>query len=116
MTAPRAHKFGAKKATVGAEKFSSKLEAKRWGELVYLQLGGAIRDLQRQVKFPLIGRDGPILTPTGRQAHYVADFLYVDARSGLEVVEDAKGYPTPEYKLKRAILAAQGVAIVEVAK
>ena len=26
----------------------------------------------------------------------------------------AKGYPTPEYKLKRAILAAQGVTIVEV--
>ena len=33
---------------------------------------------------------------------------------GLEVIEDAKGFPTPEYKLKRAILAAQGVTIVEV--
>jgi hypothetical protein len=30
------------------------------------------------------------------------------------VVEDSKGYPTPEYKLKRAILAAQNVTITEV--
>ena len=55
-----------------------------------------------------------IRTPTGRVAHYVADFIYIDNRTGLEVIEDAKGYPTPEYKLKRAILAAQGVQIVEV--
>lgn len=108
------HKYGAKAATVGDEKFSSKREAKRWTELQLLQRGGAIRDLQRQVKFQLFGRDGPVLTPTGRKAHYVADFVYVDCRSGLEVVEDAKGYPTPEYLLKRAVLAAQGVKIVEV--
>jgi len=30
------------------------------------------------------------------------------------VIEDAKGYPTPEYKLKRAILAAQNIKIIEV--
>lgn len=110
----RAHKYGAKRATVGVEKFSSKREAKRWTELLMLERGGEIKDLRRQVKIALIGKADMIRTPTGRVAHYVADFIYTDLRSGLEVIEDAKGLPTPEYKLKRAILAAQGVQIVEV--
>lgn len=108
------HKFGAKSTVVDGIKFSSKLEANRYGELLILQRAGVIRDLRRQVKIALAGRDGPILTPTGRQANYVADFVYVDTRHGQEVIEDAKGYPTPEYTLKRAILAAQNVTIMEV--
>lgn len=110
----RPHKFGAVSTVVDGIKFSSKLEAKRYGELLILQRAGVIRDLRRQVKIALTGRDGPILTPTGRQANYVADFVYVDTRHGQEVIEDAKGYPTPEYTLKRAILAAQNVTITEV--
>jgi hypothetical protein len=108
------HKYRAVSATVGGIKFSSKKEARRWCQLQLLEQAGEIRDLKRQVKVPLLGRDGPILTPTGRKAHYVADFTYTEARSGLEVIEDAKGYPTPEYMLKRAVLAAQGVRINEV--
>jgi len=110
----RPHKYGAKKATVDGVNFSSKREAKRWMELQMLLEGGEIKDLRRQVKIALIGRADMIRTPTGKVAHYVADFVYFDNRTGLEVIEDAKGYPTPEYKLKRAILAAQGVRIVEV--
>ena len=110
----RPHKYGAKKATVDGVNFSSKREAKRWMELQMLLEGGEIKDLRRQVKIALIGRADMIRTTTGRAAHYVADFIYIDNRTGLEVIEDAKGYPTPEYKLKRAILAAQGVQIVEV--
>ena len=108
------HKFGAKAETVDGIRFASKREARRWGELQLLQRAGQIMDLRRQVKFYLFGRDGPILTPGGRVAQYVADFVYVDNRNGLEVIEDAKGYPTPEYKLKRAILAAQNIKIIEV--
>ena len=110
----RPHKYGAKKATVDGVNFSSKREAKRWMELQLLFKGGEIKDLRRQAKIALIGRADMIRTPTGRVAHYVADFIYIDNRTGLEVIEDAKGFPTPEYKLKRAILAAQGVTIVEV--
>lgn len=108
------HKFGAKAETVDGIRFASKREARRWGELQLLQRAGQIMNLRRQVKFQLVGRDGPILTPGGRVAQYVADFVYVDNRNGLEVIEDAKGYPTPEYKLKRAILAAQNIKIIEV--
>lgn len=111
---PCAHKYGAKAAAVGTEKFSSKREAGRWSDLCMLQRGGEITDLKRQVKIALMGQGGPIRTPTGRQAHYVADFTYLDRQTGAVVIEDAKGYPTTEYKLKRAILAAQGITVVEV--
>jgi len=110
----RPHKYGAKKATIDGVNFSSKREANRWMELQLLLKGGEIKDLRRQAKIALIGRADMIRTPTGRVAYYVADFIYIDNRTGLEVIEDAKGFPTPEYKLKRAILAAQGVTIVEV--
>jgi Protein of unknown function (DUF1064) len=107
------HKFGAEATVTHGILFASKREARRWGDLLLLERGGVIRDLRRQVKIALLGRDGPILTPTGRQAHYVADFCYTEVKSGAYVVEDSKGFQTPEYKLKRAILAAQGVVIRE---
>lgn len=100
-------KYGA----VRTEGRASKREAKREAELRLLERIGAITGLACQVRIPLIGRDGPILTPTGRQASYVADFVYVER--GETVIEDAKGFPTPEYLLKRAILAAQGVRVRE---
>ena len=113
MIAPRAHKYGAKAANVGSEKFSSRREARRWSDLQMLSRGGEIKDLRRQVKIALIGRSDMIRTPTGRVAHYVADFVYIDNRTGLEVIEDAKGFKTKEYLLKKAILSAQGIEIVE---
>lgn len=106
-------KYGAQKVHFNGEKFDSEREFKRWQTLRILQSIGEIRDLRRQVKIAMLGHRGPILTPSGRQAFYVADFVYFDAKTGVEVVEDAKGFPTPEYKLKRAILAAQGVTIKE---
>ena len=89
-------------------------EARRWAQLLMLQKAGEIDDLKRQVKIALMGRDSPILTPTGRQMHYVADFVYRDRRTGETVTEDAKGFAVEVYRLKRAILAAQGVRVVEV--
>ena len=83
-------------------------------ELRLLEATGAITGLQLQVKVALIGRDGPILTPTGRKMHYVADARYVEAKTGEVVYEDAKGYRTEVYEIKRAIVAAQGITIKEV--
>jgi hypothetical protein len=109
----RVPKYRNTRVKVDGITFDSKREAARYGQLLILQGAGQISDLERQVKIPLHGRDGPILTPTGRQMHYVADFRYVDnMQGGAVVVEDAKGFETPEFKLKRAILAAQGVKIV----
>lgn len=90
----------------------SKTEAQRWEELKLLQEAGEICGLRRQVKIPLQGRDGPIMTDSGkRQRTWAADFVYVDRRLGITVIEDRKGHETQEFKLKKAILAAQGMHI-----
>jgi hypothetical protein len=110
----KAQKYKAKPVTVDGILFPSKKEAARWGQLVLLQRAGEIEALERQVSILLHGELGPIKTPTGRNAIYKADFTYTDAKTGEKVIEDAKGFQTPEYKLKRAILAAQGIVIREI--
>lgn len=107
------NKFGAIATEVDGIKFDSLKEARRWGELKILESAGEIRNLRRQVRIPLEGRDGPItFKPSNRKAVYVADFTYEDKRLGwAEVIEDSKGHQTTDFKLKRAILAAQGVEI-----
>lgn len=110
----RKHKYGAKAVEINGMRFPSQHEANRWAELAFREKAGEIQNLKRQVDIYLMGANGPILTPTGRKAKYVADFRYWDVKRGREIIEDAKGFQTPEYKLKRAILAAQGVEIEEV--
>lgn len=109
------NKFGAIPTSVDGIRFPSLREARRWAELRLMERAGEIRDLRRQVPIVLLGRDGPLRNGrSGKPKTYIADFTYQDRRLGwAEVVEDAKGYPTPEYRLKRAILAAQGVQVKE---
>ncbi|NSY36851.1 DUF1064 domain-containing protein [Leisingera sp. ANG59] len=91
----------------------SKTEAQRWVELQLMQAAGEICGLRRQVDIPLHGRDGPIMTDSGKQQRvYRADFTYVDKRLGCVVIEDRKGHETDVFKLKRAVLLAQGMEIL----
>lgn len=106
-------KFGNIPTEYDGIRFDSQREMARYAALKLLEKGGMIRDLRRQVRIPLHGRDGPLRFQSKRTAVYVADFVYFDIPKGVEVIEDAKGHRTPEYKLKRAILAAQGVEIIE---
>ncbi|MZR14242.1 DUF1064 domain-containing protein [Maritimibacter sp. DP07] len=108
------NKFGAERVELDGFSFDSKREARRWAALKQEQRLGFITGLQRQVSIELKGRDGPLLTPKGRVMRYVADFVYTDAATGTQVVEDAKGHPTKEFKVKRAVLAAMGIEIREV--
>nr|WP_010400599.1 DUF1064 domain-containing protein [Paracoccus sp. TRP] len=107
-------KYRNKIIIVDGVRFDSQKEAHRWGVLRMLQRNGLIRDLQRQLRIPLRGADGKPLrfVPSGRPAFYVADFAYHDVPKGVDVIEDVKGVQTPEFKLKRAILASQGVEII----
>lgn len=90
----------------------SKTEADRWEELKLMQRAGEICGLKRQVSIGLIGRDGPIMTDSGKQQRvYKADFVYVDNALGVTVIEDRKGHETEVFNLKKAILAAQGMEI-----
>ena len=105
----RRGKYDAQKTTVDNIRFHSKKEANRYGELKMLQLAGAIRGLELQVKYPLIVHNHLICS-------YVADFRYDEHLNGswLRVVEDTKGYRTREYRLKKKLmLAIHGIEIRE---
>lgn len=106
-------KYGAKKTVMDGIEFDSRREANRWFELRMLERAGAISDLERQVKFVLIPqqREPDSVGPRGgkikgklleNEVAYVADFVYLD--NGQKVVEDAKGFKTPEYIIKRKLM------------
>lgn len=109
-------KYGAKKVTIDGITFDSVKEATRWRELRYLVMGRQITDLQRQVKFELIpnqvDENGKVIE---RAVNYVADFVYIDRKTGQKVVEDTKGYKTKEYIIKRKLMLHRyGIRIREV--
>lgn len=110
------NKYGAKKIVVNGETFDSRMEAWRWRELRILQRYGEIDGLQRQVKYVLIPaqRDdsGHVIE---RPVSYIADFVYRDARTGEQVVEDVKGARTKDYIIKRKLMMwVHGIRIKEV--
>lgn len=111
---PKNQKYSAQRITVDGITFDSKREAKRWAELKLLEQAGEIIDLRRQVVVPLEGRDGPLLARKGRQMRITVDFGYVEVATGLTIYEDAKGMPTRDYEVRRAVAAAQGVEVREV--
>lgn len=98
-------KYGAKKVTIDGITFDSIKEATRWRELKYHVMGKVISDLQRQVGFVLIpaqrDEDGNLLE---RAVTYVADFVYIDNKTGQKIVEDTKGVKTKDYIIKRKLM------------
>lgn len=107
-------KFGNRRVTRDGMRFDSKREAQRWSELRLLERAGEIRNLQRQVPIRLEGRDGPLKTRAGRRMKLTVDFTYEDKRLGWATVyEDAKGMPTRDYEVRRAVAQAMGVEIKE---
>jgi len=77
--------------------FDSKKEAKRHGELVLMEKLGLIRELETQVRYEIVPK-----VAKNRPAHYIADFVYWEGDQ--HVVEDCKGFRTPEYKLKKKLM------------
>jgi hypothetical protein len=86
-------------ATLDGIRFASKLEAKRYGELKLLERAKQIRLLEVHPRYPLSCNGIHI-------CDYVADFAYVVITGGYCVVEDTKGFATPEYKLKVKLFRA----------
>ncbi len=91
------NKYHNKKITVDGLTFDSKREATRWSELKLLQRAGEIYDLQRQVPYIVIPKKNK-----QRETKYIADFRYME--NGKEIVEDSKGFRTPEYMLKKKLM------------
>lgn len=117
-------KYHSKKITINGITFDSRKEAKRYQELLLLERAGAISDLKRQVEFELIPaqrepdrvgvRGGITKGKTIEHAvKYIADFTYTEG--GKTVVEDTKGFRTPDYIIKRKLmLYLRGIRIKEV--
>lgn len=95
-------------------KFDSKREQKRFVELSHLQAAGVISGLKTQVRFDLVPKQEKPGGGMERPVHYVADFVYTTAGGEL-VVEDSKGFRTPDYVIKRKLLLhVHGIQIQEV--
>ena len=95
-------KYHARKTTVDGIEFDSAKEAKRYTKLRAMEEDGEIQGLRLQVPFELL----PSFECDGvkyRGMRYIADFVYY--RDGKRVVEDVKGAKTPEYKLKKKLMA-----------
>ena len=102
------NKYGARKVKApDGQVFDSVKEYHRWGMLKLLERAGRISDLKRQVSYELIPKQ-----QGERACSYVADFTYLEG--GKLVVEDCKGFRTPEYRLKRKLMLwVHGIRIKE---
>lgn len=94
-------KYGAQKTVYNGTTYDSRKEARRAaileGQLAY----GIIQDLQRQVPFELQAAYTNNKGEKIRAITYKADFVYT--MQGRRIVEDCKGFRTPEYKLKKKL-------------
>jgi hypothetical protein len=93
--------------TIDGLRFDSQAEARRWQQLKLLERAGVILELQRQVTFPIAWNGTKI-------CDYRADFVYREAATGEQVIEDVKGVLTHEYRIKAKLMAAQGLPVTEV--
>lgn len=110
-----ANKYSNKKVVVDGVTFDSKREANRYQELLLLERVGAIKNLKTQVKYTLIPAQYEKVWKPRKKAYekgkclerecsYIADFVYVDIKSGEIVVEDTKGFKTKDYIIKRKLM------------
>lgn len=101
----RKNKYGAK--PIGGH--ASTKEHDRAIQLKLWQRAGVISNLREQVPYELIpAQEGE------RACKYIADFVYTDNETGQTIVEDTKGFRTPEYRIKRKLmLFIHGIRIKE---
>jgi hypothetical protein len=97
----RASKYNNRRINTVHGWFDSKGELQRWLFLLDAARLGAIKNLRRQVEFPLMVNDALVCT-------YVADYVYDIVRPypHENVVEDFKGFITDEFKLKAKLFKA----------
>ena len=123
-TKPKESKYHSQETSVGGKTFDSIKEGTRYAELVLAQRAGEISELRCQVPFELVPtqRAPGKIGPRGgikkgkvieKECAYIADFTYRE--NGKLIVEDTKGFRTPEYVIKRKLmLKIYGIRIKEV--
>jgi hypothetical protein len=104
---PQVGKYKANGRRIDGKWFASGAEADRYEQLKVMAEGQAIERLRLQVPFAI--------QINGKHVcNYVADFTYyISTPHGLEhVVEDVKGFPTTEYRLKKKLVEAYHQIII----
>lgn len=93
----RPPKYHNKKTEFQGNRYDSKFEAKVAADLEHQRMCGEIKEIARQVKFPIIvnGKKLPF--------YYLADFVITHLDDTKEIVE-AKGFRTDTFKLKWALV------------
>lgn len=108
-------KYRNKKTEIDGRTFDSQKEARRYSELKLLEKSGQIIGLICQLEFVLIPAqyiDGKLVE---RKTTYIADFVYFDCERRCVVVEDVKGFKTPDYIIKRKLMLKEhGIRVVEI--
>lgn len=107
------NKYHAQKTTRNGKTFHSKHEADRYAELLLLERAGKISGLKTQVSYIVIPAQYENGKCVEKSCRYVADFVYwQDCQL---VVEDAKGFKTDAYKIKKKLMRqVYGIKIKEV--
>lgn len=112
-------KYKNEKVFFDGKKFDSKKELDRYHELCLLMRAGLIRELCCQVKFEL--EKGVYLFGECKKKgaiHYIADFAYIDNKTGLYVVEDVKSKKTKQlstYRLKKHLMKSRlNIDVIEI--
>lgn len=104
-------KYGNRKVELDGITFDSEKEAKRYGQLKMMLKAAEIGLLQLQVEYELNVEGEKVCS-------YVADFVYVESKTGKTIVEDVKSEMTrklPVYRLKKKLMKAiYGINIKEV--
>lgn len=96
-------KYGNRRTEADGKTYASAKEARRHEELKLLQKAGKIVSFAEQVPFLLPG-----------DIRYIADFVVLEL-DGQYRVEDAKGFRSKEYLLKRKLMKRSlGIEIIEV--
>jgi hypothetical protein len=96
----RKNKYSAKAKAVDGIQFASKAEAIRYGQLRFLEMAKAIRDLELQPHFDYVVNGKKIARG------YTADFKYFDIGTGKWIVEDVKGFAARDWPLRRDLFIA----------
>jgi hypothetical protein len=92
-------KYGNRKCVWRGEKFDSKREMLRHLVLLDMQKRGEIEQLERQPTFNLFVNGALVCKYVG-DWHYITTDPSSQFPAWKRVVEDAKGFQTPEFKLK----------------
>jgi Protein of unknown function (DUF1064) len=98
-------KYRNTKTVVNGITFDSQKEAKRYGELKYMEISKQITKLKLQPTFKCVVNGLKV-------CDYRADFSYT--LDGKEITEDVKGMKTAMYRLKKKLVkACFGIEILE---